>query len=458
MTKQLSDFLQALSYEQLSPAAVTAAKMCVEDLLGVALSGSVRPQGEIWRRYFAQRSGSREATAWTEDLQPISCANAAALNAACAHVIDMDDVHNASITHLGAVTIPTALAVGQTYHRSGREVLTAIAAGYEIGARVGEAINPGAYHYWHTTGVVGAFSSAVAAGKLMGLSRGQMLNAIGSAGTQSAGLWQFIQDGAMSKTLHTANATLCGIRSAELAALGFTAAQDVLCGERGFIKAMTADGHPEAITRDLDKRQYKILSNSFKPYACCRHTHSADYCLETLMGKHRIDPAHIQHVTDYTYQVAKDNVDAPTPATPYGYKFSVQYCIAAMLLHGQLSDGVFSPELTSDPQAQALMSKVQVVVDPALERLYQADPNKWPHRLEVTMDDGRVFTEEVLYPFGDFNNPFDWSATHKKFFSLTGELLSEDVAVALSRRIPLLEQYDDINELFADLSLAARGA
>ncbi|NCB63108.1 MAG: MmgE/PrpD family protein [Clostridia bacterium] len=458
MTKQLSDFLHALSYEQLSPAASDTAKMCVEDLLGVALAGSVRPQGEIWRRYFSKKPAGAEATVWTDRFGRSEYENAAALNAACAHVIDMDDVHNSSITHLGAVTIPAALAAGQKYHRSGREVIAAIAAGYEIGARVGEAINPGAYDYWHTTGVVGGFTSAVAVGKLMRLNRDQLLSAIGSAGTQASGLWQFLHDGAMSKTLHTANATLCGIRSAELAALGFTAAQDILCGERGFLGAMTGDNHPEAITRDLGKRNYKILSNSLKPYACCRHTHSADYCAENLRKRYPIDPNRIAHITDYTYQVARDNVDAPSPATPYGYKFSVQYCIAAMFLYGELPDSVFTWEQTSSPEAQKLMGKVTVVVDAGLERLYQSDPNKWPHRLEVTMDDGAVYTEEVEYPFGDFNNPFDWDAEHRKFFSLTDGILPGPTARALTRRIAELDEYDDVNELFAGLPMAAVGA
>ena len=171
LTEQLSDFLYEVRYDSLPSKAVDNAKLYLEDLLGVAAAGSVQPQGGIWRSYFAAGDGQQEATAWNSGLERLSCEHAAALNAACAHVMDMDDVHNASITHLGAVTIPAALAVGQKLHRSGREVLAAIAAGYEIGARVGEAINPGSYHYWHTTGVVGALCSAVAAGKLMGLDR-----------------------------------------------------------------------------------------------------------------------------------------------------------------------------------------------------------------------------------------------------------------------------------------------
>lgn len=336
LTEQLSDFLYEVRYDSLPSKAVDNAKLYLEDLLGVAAAGSVQPQGGIWRSYFAAGDGQQEATAWNSGLERLSCEHAAALNAACAHVMDMDDVHNASITHLGAVTIPAALAVGQKLHRSGREVLAAIAAGYEIGARVGEAINPGSYHYWHTTGVVGALCSAVAAGKLMGLDREKLLHAIGSAGTQAAGLWQFLEDGAMSKTLHTANGTLCGLRSARLAALGFTAAEDILAGDRGLLGAMTPDNHPEALTRALSWDNCALLTNSLKPYACCRHTHAADYCAQLLRGEHRLEPEHITRIVDHTYQVAVNTVDNPEPSTPYGYKFSGQYCTAAMLVYGHL--------------------------------------------------------------------------------------------------------------------------
>lgn len=454
-TKQLSDYLHGITYESLSPETVECAKMCVEDLMGVALAGSACPQGKIWRTYFGQMPNRQEAALWDGRLGSALCEHAAGLNAAYAHVIDMDDVHNSSITHLGAVTIPAALAVGQKYHRSGREVLTAIVAGYEIGARIGEAINPGAYHYWHTTAVVGSFASAVAAGMLMGLSPEQLLNAIGSAGTQSAGLWQFMEDGAMSKTLHTANATLCGIRAAELAALGFTAAQDILGGKRGFLGAMTPDHQPQKLVEGLGEQPYKILTNSFKPYACCRHTHSANYCVELLKREERLDHRRIVKITDYTYQVAKDNVDNAAPATPYGFKFSAQYCIAAALIHGQLTDHIFSAEKTHDPQARRLMDAITVVVDPALERMYQKDPNRWPHRLEVELEDGTVLIRQVEYPFGDFNNPFTWEDAHNKFFNLTKEVLTDARAETLARRIFNLEGLEDMNDLFAQLCAAA---
>ena len=177
--------------------------------------------------------------------------------------------------------------------------------------RVGEAINPGSYHYWHTTGVVGALCSAVAAGKLMGLDRKKLLHAIGSAGTQAAGLWQFLEDGAMSKTLHTANGTLCGLRSARLAALGFTAAEDILAGDRGLLGAMTPDNHPEALTRALSWENCALLTNSLKPYACCRHTHAADYCAQLLRGEHRLEPVSYTHLVS----VPPEEPPPPSPAS-----------------------------------------------------------------------------------------------------------------------------------------------
>ena len=451
LTEQLSDFLYEVRYDSLPSKAVDNAKLYLEDLLGVAAAGSVQPQGGIWRSYFAAGDGQQEATAWNSGLERLSCEHAAALNAACAHVMDMDDVHNASITHLGAVTIPAALAVGQKLHRSGREVLAAIAAGYEIGARVGEAINLGSYHYWHTTGVVGALCSAVAAGKLMGLDREKLLHAIGSAGTQAAGLWQFLEDGAMSKTLHTANGTLCGLRSARLAALGFTAAEDILAGDRGLLGAMTPDNHPEALTRALSWENCALLTNSLKPYACCRHTHAADYCAQLLRGEHRLEPEHITRIVDHTYQVAVNTVDNPEPSTPYGYKFSGQYCTAAMLVDGHLGESAFTPEATSDPRVRRLMDKITLVCDPELEASYQADRNRWAHRLEVTLEDGRVLTRQVEYPYGDFNNPFTWAYEHEKFHTLADGVLDPDRVAALVERLPHLEELDDINRLFEGL-------
>lgn len=451
-TKKLAEFLMTIRPETLDERTVDYAKMCVEDLMGVAIAGSAASVGGIWARYCLEEPmapGAPTAACWNGSMQQAPYRTAAAYNAACGHLMDLDDLHNASVAHLAAVSIPAALALGQKLHSSGAEVLSAIVAGYEAGARVGEAINPEAYWFWHTTGVVGSFASAAAAAKLLKLDEEQLLNALGNAGTQSAGLWEFMENGSMSKSLHTANATLCGLRAAELAKLGFTGAHTILEGKKGFVKALNANGHLHAITDGLGTAPYQILSNSFKPYACCRHTHSANACVQWMKEHYKIDPAQIASITDKTYQLAIDLADAPKPTTPYSYKFSIQYCLAAMLLYGTLDESVFTPERTQQPQIQALMAKIRVEQDAQIQKEFTENPNRWPHVLEIRMKDGQTYTHRVDVPPGDFMNPFSWNDEDRKFRQITAGILPQARGERLMEKIRTMQTLEDINLLFA---------
>lgn len=445
-TKRLADFVLSLSYNDLPDDIVSIAKMCIKDILGVALAGSITPQGRIWHTYFNGFPQKAEAPAWERDFPLLTYQNAAALNAAYGHLLDMDDVHNASITHLGVITIPTALAIGCAFHRSGQEVLSAIAAGYEIGARVGEAINPGAYHFWHTTAVVGALSSAVVAGKLLMLTPEQMYNALGSSGTQAGGLWEFLNDGAMSKPLHTANATLCGIRSAELAKLGLTGASRILEGERGLVHALSPNPRLSVLTEDLDVAHLRILQNSFKPYACCRHIHSACNAVEELMQERHLQPEDIRSICDRTYSVAKNTIDCAHPCTPYAGKFSAQFCIAALLHNKPLIDSTFSSDNLADPSIHALMKRIRIEEDAELEAAYQANPGCWAHDVKITLRDGTVLSKAITYPAGDPQNPFSKEDCDEKFCAVTKEVLLREEAKRISAQINCFEEIKDVSE------------
>ncbi len=449
VTQALAGFITDIRFEDLSRETVDYTKMCVQDLLGVSIAGQGAPAEKIWAAYYLSGGPQpAEASLWTPGFQRAEYHKAAAYNAACSHLLDLDDVHNASITHPGTITIPAAMAVAQRRGSSGPELISAIVGGYEAAARIGAAINPGAYWYWHTTGVVGAFSSAAAAGKLLGLDGGQMLHAFGSAGTQAAGLWEFLEDGSMSKSLHTANAALCGIRAAELASLGFTGASRILEGRKGFLGALNPQADIGALTDGLVPGRYQIMSNSLKPYACCRHIHSAIHGIRLLAEEEPIDPERIVKITDYTYQVAKDTAGNPAPPTDYAYKFSIQYCLAAALLYGELLEDAFSREKTQNPAAQRLMKKVEVVVDPELQRAYEKNPTRWAHTLEVRMDDGRALRKSVAYPPGDFQNPFTWEAANQKFLNITAGKLPKEQAGRLMENIRRLDCLEDVNLLF----------
>src|SRR5688572_7478696 len=203
-----------------------------------------------------------------------SAAAAAFANGVASHILELDDIHKRSTVHGAAPIIPAALAVAEREQASGAAFLTAVTVGYETAFRIGEAVNPSHYRFWHPTGTVATFGAAAAAGLLVGLTPAQMVHALGTAGTQAAGLWQFNADGAMSKHLHPGKAAMNGVMSADLARAGFTGASRILGGERGFFRAMCDVADSSRITAGLPVIG-KIRENGYKLHACCGHTHSA---------------------------------------------------------------------------------------------------------------------------------------------------------------------------------------
>lgn len=446
-TKLLAKYLTDMKYENFDARTIELTKMCIEDFIGVSIAGSVKKESMIWKEYYSSKITAPQASLFQPGYEKMTVEQAAALNAVFGHVMDMDDVNNAAITHLAVITIPTAFALGQQMHKSGKDIIEAVAAGYEIGARVGEAINPSSYKYWHTTAVVGAFCAAVTAGKLLGCNEEQIINALGSAGTQAAGLWEFLASGSMSKVLHTANANLCGLRAAELAKLGFTGAPTILEGDRAFIKALAPEYDLNALTKGFGEG-YRVVENSFKPYACCRHTHSANYCVEKVLEKHNIDVEDIVEIIDDTYSTAVSTTNNPYPENPYAAKFSVQFCIASMLILKDLSDRTFTIENINNPQIKDLMAKIKVQVDEQLDKEFKLDPNQWAHRLTITLKNGEQIVERVNYPIGDFQNPFTWEIADNKFNLLTIDMLGEEKAADLLDKLHHLEDIEDINDIF----------
>ena len=445
-TKKLAEYVCDTKYEDLDEKTIDNAKMAVLDALGAGFAGSVENSAKALKGVFLKHAPEGKSSLWDGSFAKTEYTAAAAINAANVHAQDFDDLHNASIVHPGAITIPAAMALGEEMGLSGKDVLLAIVLGYDVAARLGEAINPESYYFWHTTSVVGSFSSAAVAGKLMGLDPEPMQDAFGSAGTQSSGLWAFNASGANSKLLHVANAAVCGIRSAELAKAGFTGAKDIIENKKGFALALNPNAHLEKITEGLGSF-FEINGNSFKAYACCRHTHSAIYGINQIKKKHAIDPSKIKKIEDYTYRTAINTADNAEPANPYAAKFSIQYCICAAILNDEITLKTFSEESLADPTIRALMEKTQVIFSQEIEDRYLKDSNRWGHRLVITMEDGKIIEEYTDYPFGDFNNPFSWADAKNKYMQLARPVIGREKAEAIYQKVLKFEQIEDINKL-----------
>ncbi|WP_195832593.1 MmgE/PrpD family protein, partial [Bordetella pertussis] len=224
---RLAEFTAGLRYEDIPPAVLRRAEDLFLDSLASILAGAGAPPVQAIARYAAAMGpadGPSQNLVTRTGTTPLF---AAMVNAAACHVVEQDDVHNGAVFHPAAVVFPPALAVAQALGRSGRDLLTAAVAGYEAGIRIGEFLGRSHYRIFHTTATVGPLAAAVTVGHLLRLDAAQMLHALGSAGTQSAGLWEFLRDAADSKQLHTAHAAAAGITAAYLAQDGFTGAQRI---------------------------------------------------------------------------------------------------------------------------------------------------------------------------------------------------------------------------------------
>ncbi|WP_108646945.1 MmgE/PrpD family protein [Polynucleobacter rarus] len=339
---------------------------------------------------------------------------AAMVNAAASHVVEQDDVHNASVFHPATVVFSPALAVAQAIGASGQEFLTACVAGYEVGIRVGEFLGRSHYKIFHTTGTAGSLAAAAAVGRLLHLTPEQMLHAFGSAGTQAAGLWEFLRDAADSKQLHTSHAASTGLMSAYLAKDGFTGAKHILEGPQGMAAGMSTDADVTKLTAGLGTR-FATEETSFKYHASCRHTHPAADALLKVMQDNQLKIDQIARVITHVHQGAID-VLGPVidPKTVHQSKFSMGTVLALAARFGYAGLNEFESSFSSE-DIQAFCQKVEMVLDPEVDQAY---PRKWIGKVTVMTQDGKTYSGRVDDPKGDPDNTLSRSEIEEKAIRL----------------------------------------
>lgn len=367
---------------------------------------------------------------------------AAMVNAASSHVAEQDDVHNASVFHPAAVVFPAALAVAQATGASGKEFLAASIAGYEVGIRVGEFLGRSHYKIFHTTGTAGAFAAAAAAGRLLGLTPAQMNHAFGSAGTQAAGLWEFLRDGADSKPLHTAKAAANGLTAAYLARDGFTGASRILEGPQGLAAGMSSDADPSRLVDRLGSR-FAVAETSFKFHASCRHTHPAADALLKAMTEQKLAMADIASVTAFVHQGAIDVLGpVVTPKSVHQAKFSMGTTLGLIAAHGSAGMGEFD-ETFDRADVADFRARVTMVLDPEVDGAY---PARWIGKVRVVTRDGRTVDARVDEPKGDPGNTLSRGEIEAKVVGLARFSGAADPA-EITQLLPRLWAIGELNRM-----------
>jgi len=368
LTQQLTELIAA---KPITPIDLEHAALLALDTMANALAGRATEPGAILLR-------------WAGETAVGDAARRSFLWGALTHILETDDLHRASVVHPGCVVVPAAWAVAERQGIRGHAMLKAMLWGYEAATRVGMAVGPSHYRLWHNTATCGPYGSAMAVAALLHLDPSATVHALGNAGTQSSGLWQFLEAGTMTKHLHAGRAAEAGVLAADLARFGFTGPAAILEGAKGWFTATCPDADPEAITRDPDG-PWQLLRTSIKPWPSCRHTHPAiDAALEL---RHRVVAGTIERIEVETYAAAMEVCDRPAPRSDYEAKFSLQHCVAAALAREAVDFAAFAEPARAE--LVELRDRVSVRV---AEPYASAYPATWGSAVTATVRGGERLT------------------------------------------------------------------
>ncbi len=395
-TRGVADFVSGLRYEAIPAEVLARIKLLILDSFGCALYGADLPWSQILMNTLGSLDTSQSNGIWGTG-RKLSAPHAALVNGTLVQSFELDDVHRQGVLHVGAVTIPALCAVAElNLGMTGREFLTAAVAGYEIGPRVGmcmgqEHIGQG----WHSGATLGVFSAAAGAARGLRLSPEQTVHALGIAGTQSAGLMA-AQYGAMVKRMHAGRSSQSGLYGALLASNGFTGIEDVFESPYGgfcsTFSRSTDRFNLDELTSELGER-FETLRISLKMYSCVGSNHTTLDSIREMQARHPFGATDIDRIVVYGSQVTVDHCGwTYTPNGLTGAQLNLPYCVATLLLEGDVFVDQFTDAAVTDPARMALAEQVTVLHDPAIT----ARGSKFRHavRVEVHLKDGTRLDEQ----------------------------------------------------------------
>ena len=437
LTQQLADYAVKEQKSKLTDHVLHHAKRAVIDWYAALLPGSLVAPATVLEQALADdldRGNARLATGRRATLR-----TAALINGAASHSVEFDDIYRDAGYHPGSPVISAALAAAQSTGASGETFLRGVIVGYETSTRIGEAVMPSHYKYWHTTGTVGAFGAAVAVATVLGCNRAQIAHALGTVGSFASGLQQAFRSQCMTKPLHGGHAAEVGALAAMGAAKGLTGALDMLEGEVGFGAAMSVNPDWTKAVKDLGV-DYHITRVTFKNHGCCGHTFAPIDGVLHLQKTHGFTWRDVKRVSVATYKAGTDITNNPDPEGEYQAKFSLQYVIAHALVHGSVRLVAFAPERLLDPNVRAVLAKVEVTADPILSKGY---PNQRAAQIEVELNDGKIHQHFQPFRKGDPEMPLTDDEVNDKFLELAMPVIGDPAARELLAALWQLEKRPD---------------
>jgi 2-methylcitrate dehydratase PrpD len=463
LTAYVAQFVASTRYGDLPADVVRLGKKSILDGLGLALAGSVAKSGRILRRHLHGLGCSGGASSVIGTPMRVPPRFAAFANGTAIHADDYDDTQLAVakdrvyglLTHPTAPALPAVLAVAERDRRSGKDLLTAYHVGVEVESKIAEAINPRHYqHGFHTTATIGTFGAAAGLANLLALPAGGAGVALGIAGSLAAGLRENF--GTMMKPFHAGRAAESGVLAAEFARLGFTATPHILEAPRGFFRA-AGGGYDEGAIRGKLGHPWTFLNPgvSIKPHPSGSLTHPGMTLMLSLIKQHNIRPDQVQGVKVGTNQNMPNALIHHRPKTELQAKFSMEFCMAILLLERKAGLAEFTDEVVNRPDVQAMIQKVDFGVHPEAEA---AGYDKMTTILEIALTDGRRISGRADFGKGSPANPMSYEEVADKFRECAGfSRWPKDKAERIIELVKGLEELRDVRELTALLSRGTAG-
>ncbi|AUG41080.1 2-methylcitrate dehydratase [Pseudomonas chlororaphis] len=436
--QRLAQFCVDSRFEDLPPALVAQATRHILDTFGAALAGAHSEVAAAARQALGDEAGPSRV--WGTDLST-SATQAALLNGIAAHALELDDTGGCD--HSGAVVLPAVMAAVSLRGSalSGRELLTAVVMGYEVGRRVLEACGGYSAHNgagWHSTATCGVFGAAAACGRVLGLDARQMGSALGLAGSFSGGLWAFIHDGSHSKKLHSGRAAEGGLLAARLARQGVTGPGQLfeeVWG--GFLKTLAgSDAIPQALDENLGQ-VWKLARCSIKPYASCRGTHSAIDALGLLLEQLQVTADQVEDIQVSLCAFLDGMCGSRAIDSLAAAQMSLPYALAARLVHGHAGLDAYDRPCRETPRIASAMARIRLEVDPQLSE--DGEPV-----VTLRTRDGRLTSLCVEVPLGAPGNPLGDQALQEKFLNLATRVLPAEQAGELLQQLWRLADMESV--------------
>ena len=418
LTRHFAEFIVNTKYTDLPIEVIELGKKSILDGLGLALAGSVAKTGALTRAYLQALGISGNDSTIVGSTMKAPARFAAYANGVGIHADDYDDTQLAVakdrvyglLTHPTAPCLSAALAVAEARGMPGRDLTLAYHIGVEVECKIAEAIAPRHYEDgFHSTGTCGTFASAAAAVKLHGADASTCARALGIAASESAGLRENF--GTMTKPFHAGRAAESGLVAADLALLGWTASDQILEAPRGFFHAAGGGFDPAAITLG---RPWTFASPgvSIKPFPSGSLTHPAMTELLRLIRENKITAGQVESMSVGTNRNMPNALIHHQPKDSLQAKFSMEFCMAALLLYGRAGLNEFTDEVVNRPEVQAMIRRVHFGVHPEAEK---AGYNKMTSILELRLKDGRTISGRADFGKGSPAFPMRYDDVAEKF-------------------------------------------